>query len=118
MTATVELARFVNRLAQQFTTWEITSFLIGEYSRGRARHPVFTVADSILWLSEDVDRNSATRKLRVAKMRGRSPMPGLHTFRITSAGMEVFPRIPEQQRRRAVRRSKSGWRPEFPDSTR
>ena len=30
-------------------------------------------------------------------------MPGLHTFRITNAGMQVFPRIPEQQRERVVR---------------
>jgi circadian clock protein KaiC len=96
------LARFVNHLAQQLTTWEVTSFLIGEYTEEERRHPVFTVADSILWLSEDVDRNSATRKLRAVKVRGRSPMPGLHTFRLTSAGMQVFPRIPEQQRQRVV----------------
>ena len=32
-------------------------------------------------------------------------MPGLHTFRLTDAGVQVFPRIPEQQRQRAVRRS-------------
>jgi circadian clock protein KaiC len=97
------LARFVNRLAQQLTTWEVTSFLIGEYAEEERRHPVFTVADSILWLSEDVDRNSATRKLRAVKVRGRSPMPGLHTFRLTGAGMQVFPRIPEHQRHRVVR---------------
>ena len=97
------LARFVQRLALQLTTWEVTSFLIGEYSESEGRHPVFTVADSILWLSEDVERNSTTRKLRAVKVRGRSPMPGLHTFRITSAGMQVFPRIPEQQRLRVVR---------------
>ena len=30
-------------------------------------------------------------------------MPGLHTFRVTNAGMQVFPRIPEQQRLRAAR---------------
>jgi len=101
---TIELARFVNQLAQQLTTWEITSFLIGEYADAERRHPVFTVADTILWLSEDVDRNSATRKLRAVKVRGRSPMPGLHTFRLTSAGMQVFPRIPEQQGKRVVRR--------------
>lgn len=94
----VELAHFVNRLALQLTTWEVTSFLIGEYTNAEARHPVFTIADAILWLSEDVDRNSATRKLRAVKVRGRKPMPGLHTFRITSAGLQVFPRIPEQQR--------------------
>ena len=101
----IELARFVNRLAQQLTTWEVTSFLIGEYADAERRHPVFTVADTILWLSEDVDRNSATRKLRVVKIRGRGPMPGLHTFRLSTAGMQVFPRIPEQQRQRVVRRT-------------
>lgn len=100
------LSRFVNLLAQQLTTWEVTSFLIGEYTDDERRDPVFTVADSILWLSEDVDRNSTTRKLRVVKIRGRNPMPGLHTFRLSAAGAEVFPRIPEQQLERAVRSEK------------
>jgi len=99
----VELAQFVNRLAQQLTTWEVTSFLIGEYTEAERRHPVFTVADTILWLSEDVDRNSTTRKLRAVKVRGRNPMPGLHTFRLTNAGVRVYPRIPEQQRQRVTR---------------
>ncbi|MEO7084128.1 MAG: ATPase domain-containing protein [Gemmatimonadaceae bacterium] len=99
----LEMAQFVQRLALQLTSWEITSFLLGEYSEEERRHPVFTVADGILWLSEDVDRNSAVRKLRAVKVRGHSPMPGLHTFRITSQGMEVFPRIPEQQRERVAR---------------
>jgi len=102
----LELAAFVQRLAQLLTTWEITSFLLGEYADEERRHPVFTVADSILWLSEDVERNSAVRKLRVVKVRGRAPMPGLHTFRITGNGMQVFPRIPEQQRERVVRTSR------------
>ena len=104
--AVVGLAEFVQRLAMQLTSWEITSFLLGEYTARESRHPVFTVADSILWLSEDVDRNSAVRKLRAVKVRGRSPMPGLHTFRITGDGMQVFPRIPEQQRERVERSSK------------
>jgi len=104
--AVLALADFVQRLALQLTSWEVTSFLLGEYSEHEARHPVFTVADSILWLSEDVDRNSAVRKLRAVKVRGRSPMPGLHTFRITGAGLEVFPRIPEQQKDRVVRTDK------------
>jgi circadian clock protein KaiC len=99
----VALAEFVQRLAQHLTTWETTSFLLGEYTEHESRHPVFTVADSIIWLSEDVKRNSAVRKLRAVKVRGQSPMPGLHTFRITGDGMEVFPRIPEQQSERVVR---------------
>jgi circadian clock protein KaiC len=99
----LQLADFVQRLAQQLTSWEVTSFLLGEYSEEERRHPVFTVADSIFWLSEDVDRNSAVRKLRAVKVRGRSPIPGLHTFRITGNGMEVFPRITEQQGNRTER---------------
>ena len=102
----IMIAEFVQRLAQQLTSWEVTSFLLGEYAEHERRHPVFTVADSILWLSEDVERNSAVRKLRVMKVRGRAPMPGLHTFRITEDGLQVFPRIPEQHRERAARTSR------------
>ncbi|HEY5061628.1 MAG TPA: ATPase domain-containing protein [Gemmatimonadaceae bacterium] len=104
--ADIAMARFVQQLAQQLTSWEVTTFLIGEYAEEERRHPVFTVADSILWLSEDADRNSTTRKLRAVKVRGRNPMPGLHTFRITNAGMQVFPRIPEQQGERVVKSDK------------
>jgi hypothetical protein len=28
----------------------VTSFLIGEYADAEQRHPVFTIADTILWL--------------------------------------------------------------------
>ena len=100
------LALFIQRLALHLTSWEVTSFLLAEYSEHEMRHPVFTVADSILRLSEDVDRNFAVRKLRAVKVRGRAPMPGLHTFRLTSAGVEVFPRIPEQQHDRIVHSGK------------
>jgi circadian clock protein KaiC len=97
------MAEFVQRLAQHLTTWETTAFLLGEYAESEARHPVFTVADSVIWLSEDVERNSAVRKLRALKVRGQAPMPGLHTFRITKDGMEVFPRIPQQSHERRPR---------------
>jgi circadian clock protein KaiC len=33
------------------------------------------------------------RKMQVMKMRGQAPIPGLHTFRITSDGIQVFPRV-------------------------
>ena len=97
---TFELEEFVQRLALQLTSWEITSFLLGEYSEEEQRNPVFTVADSILWLSQETDRNSVVRKLQVVKTRGRAPMPGLHTFRITDQGLQIYPRIPEQTRTR------------------
>lgn len=98
--ATMTIDHFVQRLALQLTSWEVTSFLIGEYADREQRNPVFTVADGVVWLSQVTDRNSVVRKLQVLKMRGRASMPGLHTFRITTAGLQVFPRIPEQQAER------------------
>jgi circadian clock protein KaiC len=99
--ATFDLDRFVQRLALHLTTWEVTSLLLGEYAEAEQRNPVFTVADGILWLSQATDRNSVVRKLQVVKTRGRAPMPGLHTFRITDNGLQIFPRIPEQTLKRA-----------------
>jgi circadian clock protein KaiC len=90
------LEQFVQRLALHLTTWEITSFLIGEYEEAELRNPVFTVADGIVWLSQAVDRNSVVRKLQVVKVRGMALMPGLHTLRMSASGMQVFPRIPER----------------------
>ncbi len=98
----LSIDQFIERLALHLTTWEVTSFLIGEYDVREQRSPVFTVADGVFWLSQATDRNSVVRKLQAIKVRGRAPMPGLHTFRITSAGVQVFPRIPDQQSQRRV----------------
>lgn len=86
------LERFIQRLALKLTSWEVTSFLVGEYLEHELRNPVFTVADGVLWMSQAIDQNSVVRKLQVVKMRGRGSMPGLHTMRITSEGVRVFPR--------------------------
>jgi circadian clock protein KaiC len=98
--APLDLDQFVQRLALHLTSWEATSLLLGEYAAEEQRNPVFTVADGILWLAQATDRNSVVRKLQVVKSRGRAPMPGLHTFRITNDGLQVFPRIPEHKRLR------------------
>ncbi|HVS61475.1 MAG TPA: ATPase domain-containing protein [Gemmatimonadaceae bacterium] len=100
--ATFDLDQFVQRLALHLTTWEVTSFLLGEYAEEEQRNPVFTVADGILWLSQATDRNSVVRRLQVVKTRGRAQMPGLHTIRITDAGLQIYPRIPEQTWKRAL----------------
>lgn len=61
----LDLDQFVQRLALHLTSWEVTSFLLGEYAEAEQRNPVFTVADGILWLSQATDRNSVVRKLQV-----------------------------------------------------
>lgn len=97
------LEHFVQRLALQLTTWETTSFLISEYAVDEQRHPVFTVADGVFWLSQVVEGSAVVRKLQVVKARGQSFMPGLHTYHITDAGVGVFPRLPDTSDR--------WWRP-------
>jgi circadian clock protein KaiC len=95
----MELQSFVQRLALHLTSWEATTFLIGEYEERDAEcNPIFTVADGILWLSQVNSRNSMVRKLQVVKMRGQGPVPGLHTMKITDAGVRVYPRLPNPDR--------------------
>jgi circadian clock protein KaiC len=93
-----ELQRFVQQLGMEMTSWQATTFLIGEYMTPESESsPVFTVADGILWLSQNLNRNSMVRKMQVVKMRGQAQAPGLHTFRISDEGIQVFPRAIVQQ---------------------
>ena len=89
----VELQGFIQRLALHLTSCQATTFLIGEYVDAEVRdNPVFTVADGLLWLSQQAERNSIVRKLQIVKLRGQGSVPGLHTFRITEGGLQTFPR--------------------------
>jgi circadian clock protein KaiC len=89
----LEMEHFVQQLGSHLTGWEATTFLVGEYlSADTEENPIFTVADGLLWLYQAVDRNSVVRKMQVVKCRGQASIPGLHTFRITGEGIQVFPR--------------------------
>jgi circadian clock protein KaiC len=89
-----DLPQFVQDLGIRLTGWQATTFLIGEFQLTETEdHPVFTVADGLVGLYQSLDRNSMVRKLQVMKMRGQAPIPGLHTFRITNRGIQVFPRL-------------------------
>ncbi|MDQ6619172.1 MAG: AAA family ATPase, partial [Pseudomonadota bacterium] len=81
---------FMQQLGLLMTAWQATSFLIGEYPVQSDSNPVMTVADGLIWLRQSVERNSMVRKMEVKKMRGQATLPGLHTFRISDAGVEVF----------------------------
>ncbi|HEX5364882.1 MAG TPA: ATPase domain-containing protein, partial [Gallionella sp.] len=88
-----ELQRFVQQLGMKMTSWQATTFLIGEYLEPESKSsPIFTVADGILWLSQNLHRNSMVRKMQVVKMRGQGQASGLHTFRISDQGIQIFPR--------------------------
>jgi circadian clock protein KaiC len=84
------LQMFVQQLGMLMTSWQATTFLIGEYFNETDANPVFTVADGLIWLRQSVQHNSMVRKLEIMKMRGQPTLPGLHTFRIDHAGIRVF----------------------------
>ncbi|MEJ7623961.1 MAG: ATPase domain-containing protein [Pyrinomonadaceae bacterium] len=89
----MEIQGFIQRLALHLTSWQATTFLIGEYvEREMSDNPVFTVADGLIWMYQSVERNSIVRKMQIMKCRGQESVPGLHTFRITSDGLQTFPR--------------------------
>jgi len=95
----MELQSFVQRLSLHLTSWEATTFLIGEYEEIEAEsNPIFTIADGIVWLSQVTSRNSIVRKVQVVKMRGQGQVPGLHTMKISEVGLRVYPRLPNPDR--------------------
>ena len=89
----MDLQSFIQQLALFLASWQATTFLIGEYAVDELRdNPIFTVADGLFWLSQIAERNSVVRKLQIVKLRGQASVPGLHTFRITDAGLQAFSR--------------------------
>lgn len=90
------MQQFTQQLGMLMTSWQATTFLIGEYDSETDPNPIFTVADGLIWLSQHVQRNSVVRKLEIMKMRGQPTLAGIHTFRISTAGIRVFapPQLP------------------------
>jgi len=109
----MELQSFIQRLAMLLTSFQATTFLIGEYTQIEMRdNPVFTVADGLFWLSQTAERNSVVRKLQIIKLRGQASVPGLHTIRIGDYGLQAFSRTlglgGASKKRRRVRRLSMG----------
>jgi circadian clock protein KaiC len=89
----MDVQYFVQQLALHLTSWEATTFLLGEYVDAEIQeNPIFTVADGLFWLSQETERNSVVRKLQIFKLRGQASVPGLHTFRINDHGLQAFSR--------------------------
>lgn len=84
------LQRFMQQLGMLMTSWQATTFLIGEYFTDTDANPVFTVADGLIWMRQNVQRNAMVRKMEIMKMRGQPSLPGLHAFRITEDGLQIY----------------------------
>jgi len=86
----ISLQHFIQQLGMLMTSWQATTFLLGEYFSDDDPSPVFTVADGLIWLRQSVQSNSMVRKMEIMKMRGQPSLPGLHTFRISDSGIQIF----------------------------
>ncbi|HAT31240.1 MAG TPA: protein kinase [Janthinobacterium sp.] len=91
-TADNKMQKFLQHLAALMTSWQATTFLIGEYlnETDAGTNPVFAVADGLICLRQSVQRNSVVRKMEILKMRAKPSLPGLHSFRIGASGIKVF----------------------------
>lgn len=91
--ADMDMQNFIQRLALFLTSWQATTFLVGEYLLDEMRNnALFTVADALFWLTQHVERNTMERKFQITKLRGQESVSGLHTFRISDEGLRIFPR--------------------------
>jgi circadian clock protein KaiC len=86
--------RMVYDMTSLLTSYGTTAFLLGEYTEEDIlQYPEFAVADGIVELSRLRLGNRDERYFRVYKLRGSRYLEGAHAFRITDAGLDVYPRL-------------------------
>lgn len=89
---------FLYGLVRLLTASATTSIWNAPYSRANAVDTAeFATADAIIALDIKQLAERELRVLQVLKLRGSSFMSGEHSYRVTAAGIEVFPRMAEQQ---------------------
>ena len=89
---------FLDAMTRQLTASTTTSIWIDEFGRFNAQDaPEFAVADAIIALDTKQVGEREYRTLQVLKLRGSSFLSGQHAYRISSGGMNVFPRLADVQ---------------------
>ncbi|WP_338832961.1 Circadian clock protein kinase KaiC [Moorella humiferrea] len=85
---------FVFELAAALSIWEVTVFLVGEYEEKELTLlSEFAIADGIFHLYGQEEKRFQKRYLRILKMRGTNFEQGEHLFKISHAGIKVYPRM-------------------------
>jgi circadian clock protein KaiC len=88
------MRRLVSELAGVLSAYDVTAFLLGEYTQEHIQiYPEFAVADSIVQLERDALGVRDERYFRVLKLRGSAYHEGQHAFRIGENGLRIFPRL-------------------------
>jgi circadian clock protein KaiC len=89
-----QMRRICFALGAVLSAYDITTFLVGEYEdEDVATQPEFAVADGIVQLERRASYARDERYLRVLKLRGSPYAEGAHALTISSAGIQVYPRL-------------------------
>jgi len=90
----IEMRQMLYELTGMLSAYATTVFFVGEYTEEHSRNlPEFAVADAIIQMMRTTQSTRDERFLRVLKLRGSGYMEGLHAFKITPAGLDVYPRL-------------------------
>ncbi len=88
------MRRMLYELSGLLSAYEATTFLVGEYGEDHvALLPEFAVADGIIQFSRKELGARDERYVRVRKLRGSRYREGMHGFRITDRGLNIYPRL-------------------------
>lgn len=101
--------RFLHELSGMLSAFPVTTLWIGEYDEAEvANAPELAVADAIISLSTGEVAERVGRMLSVRKLRGGDYRSGRHAYRISEAGLSVFPRLadPPQEEDYSVERER------------
>lgn len=92
--STMEVRKFGYDLAVELSTWECTTFLVGEYTMHEVEtQPIFAIADGVIHLNYSSHGLQRLRFIEVLKMRGTNTFDGKHSFSIDREGVTIYPRI-------------------------
>jgi len=90
--------QFLYGLVRRLTATATTSIWNAPYSRAEVLdQPEAAIADSIIALDVKQIAERETRVVQILKLRGSAYRSGEHMYRLTSSGLEAFPRLAEAQ---------------------
>ena len=89
----LELKKFIHELQTQAGFSNCTMFLLTSAFDSPSFPPEHTMVDGLIELQSSLHGRRAERELQVHKLRGSWFMGGRHSYRITAAGISVYPRI-------------------------
>ncbi|TDD21118.1 hypothetical protein E1218_21395 [Kribbella turkmenica] len=85
---------FLHELAARLSVLPMTTFWVGEYNGAdTSDEPEFAIADAIVSLGTDREADRDRRVLSVGKLRGSGSLSGKHSYRLSAAGLDCFPRM-------------------------